>query len=266
MNLRKIKSRLIQFIGERPTACLQAVRFAYLIKASAAPDPEVGLLRRWLHPGDVAVDVGANGADWTHHLHEHVGPRGCVYAFEADPYNALATQLAIRLLRLRGVTLFSFGLSNKSENVHLKVTDRAGERLSGLSYVDHDAKGKEIGHEEIELRTLDSLTATHPRLLRAGVLKCDVEGYELPVLRGAAALIATARPVVIFEVGHFERHGYCSRDVSQFLSRRAYRCLAVLHGGRLDVVGEDLRHTAAASVNRVAIPEEKLYTIRDLIP
>jgi len=178
----------------------------------------------------------------------------------------MATNLAVRLLRLRGVTLFPFGLSDRSEHVHLRVTDRAGERLSGLNYVERDAMRKEIDDEEIDLRTLDSLTATHPRLLKACVLKCDVEGYELPVLRGAAALIATARPVVIFEVGHFERHGYCGRDVSQFFSRRAYRCLTVVHGGRLDVIAEDLLHAGAISVNRVAVPEEKLDTIRDLNP
>ncbi|MCK6459310.1 MAG: FkbM family methyltransferase [Planctomycetes bacterium] len=265
MNGRKIKSRLIRLIGEKPTACLQAVRFAYLIKVRAAPDPEAGLLGRWLHRGDVAVDVGAYGADWTHDLHRHVGPRGRVYAFEADHYNALATHVAIRLLRLRGVTLFPFGLSDKSEHVHLRVTDSSGERLSGLTYVEHDAMGKQTEHEAIDLHTLDSLTATHPRLLDACVLKCDVEGYELPVLRGAAALIDRARPVIIFEVGHFERHGYCGRDVSRFLSRSAYRCVTVLRGGRLDVVGDDLHHPAAISVNRVAIPEEKLHTVRDLV-
>lgn len=255
----------MRLIGEKPTACVQALRFAYLLHARPTLDPETRLLSRWLKAGDVAVDVGANGADWTHQLHRHVGAKGHVYAFEADPYYALATHLTIRLLRLSGTTLFRFGLSDRSEHVALRVTDTNGSRLSGLGYVDHDAPSGGTDAETIELRTLDSLTEVHPALLQTRVLKCDVEGYELPVLRGAATMIASARPVVILEVGCFERQGYSARDVALFFAKRGYRSFAMVPGDRLVTVEEDLGVSRDFGANRLAVPQEKCDTIRDLL-
>ncbi|MEZ5301318.1 MAG: hypothetical protein R3F11_11795 [Verrucomicrobiales bacterium] len=52
-----------------------------------------------------------NGADWTQQMHKRVAPKGKVHAFEADPYYAKATGMAIKLMRMDGVTLFPFGLS-----------------------------------------------------------------------------------------------------------------------------------------------------------
>jgi FkbM family methyltransferase len=265
MSGQRVKSALLRLIGERPTACLHALRFAYLLRVRPRLDPEVQLLSRWLRPGDVAVDVGANGADWTHSLHRHVGAKGHVYAFEADPYYALATHLTIRLLRLSGVTLFRFGLSDRNETVPLRITDTTGLRLSGLGYVDRSASTNTPGSEKVELRTLDSLTSTYPDLLRTGVLKCDVEGYELPVLRGAASVIAGAQPVVVFEVGCFEKQGYAARDLGQFLAGYGYRVFAVAQDNQLVAVDPDLGHPSARGVNRVAIPESRYETIRDLI-
>jgi len=89
---------LIAIIGNKALAYIQALRFIYLLKTDKSPDPEVQLLPNLLRRGDTAIDVGANGANWTYHLYQSIGKKGEIFAFEADPYYALATELTIKLL------------------------------------------------------------------------------------------------------------------------------------------------------------------------
>ena len=265
MNTQRIKSALIRILGNKFTAYLQALRFVYLLGKYGNQDPEVRLIRRFLNKGDVAVDVGANGANWTYSLHKCVGKEGHVYAFEADPYYALATDIAIKIMRLRGVRLFSFGLSDTDEEVILRVSDSRDLRVSGQGYVDKNADRNEEGVEVIQLKKLDSLIQEHPQILNTALIKCDVEGYELFVFKGASEILAKARPFIILEVGHYERHGYSARDVYDFFEERGYSSYAMIGGDRLSATGAMLEHDKALSVNRVLIPKEKTNVVEDLI-
>ena len=114
MDTQKIKTWLINTFGETPVAFLQAIRFAAYI-SKHDPDPEVSLLPSLISGGDTVVDIGANGANWTYWLHRQIGNQGTLLAFEADPYYALATDLAVKMMRLRGVRFFRFGLSDVDE-------------------------------------------------------------------------------------------------------------------------------------------------------
>jgi FkbM family methyltransferase len=255
----------MKIFGDKSMAYLQALRFVYLLRKYGNPEPEVRLIRRFLKKGDVAVDVGANEADWAYSLHQCVGKEGHVYAFEADPYYALATDITIKIMRLRGVRLFSFGLSDTDEKVILRVSNSKGLRVSGQGYIDKNADRNEEGVEVVQLKRLDSLIQEYPQLLNTALIKCDVEGYELFVFKGANEILAKARPFIILEVGHYERQGYSARDVYNFFEERGYSPFAMVGGDRLSATGAMLEHDRALSVNRVLIPKEKTNVVEDLI-
>jgi FkbM family methyltransferase len=263
MNKKKIKMMLIGLLGERMTAQIHGIRFVRRIRNNPLADPEVQLLPRFAKSGDVAIDVGANGANWTLALHNVVGPTGHVFAFEADPYYARATASAIRILHMKGVRLFPFGLSDKEEEVSLRIIDEAGLRVDGLAYVDRSGSADQGTMTMIRLKTLDSLIPQYPELLRTALLKCDVEGYELFVLRGAQEIIEKARPVVILETGNFERQGYSPRDVYEFFSSKGYSAYALVSSGRLVQTDALLGHPMATEVNRLFLPAEKVERVRD---
>jgi FkbM family methyltransferase len=256
---------LINLFGEGTVAFIQAIRFVYLLKRRAHTDPEVQLLERFLNVDDVAIDVGANGADWTYDLHQRVGKNGRVYAFEADPYYARATALAVKILGMKGVKLFPFGLSDSEEEAVLRVTDESGLRVSGLGYIDRNAPKDTKGNKAVQLRKLDSLVQDHPALLRTALIKCDVEGYELMVFKGAQEILEKSRPIVILEVGNYEKQGYTARDVMDFFESKQYRAYAMVGGKRLSPTGPMLDHQFALSVNRIMVPRERLGSIEDLL-
>jgi hypothetical protein len=62
------------------------------------------------------------------------------------------------------------------------------------------------------------------RLARVHLLKIDVEGFELPALRGAAALLRrTDRILIESNAGHCARYGYRAGDVYDLLRNAGFR-------------------------------------------
>jgi hypothetical protein len=58
--------------------------------------------------------------------------------------------------------------------------------------------GVPIGHIKTAVRSLDSFVAS--ARVRPDVIKVDVEGFELQVLRGSMSLLRAIRPVWLIEV------------------------------------------------------------------
>lgn len=259
-----IKAWCLNHVPKGLLAPLHGLRFAWLLHRRPQ-DPETALLGNLLQPGGVAVDVGANGANWTWFLSQAVGPGGYVFAFEADPYYARATAAAVRAMHLTNVTLFPFGLSDRSESVTLRTQDLTGAPLGGCSHVDRGA-APGTGAVRVRLEPLDDLVAQHPALTRTALLKCDVEGYELPVLRGAEAILRQARPTLVFEAGHGETQGFAATDIGDWLNGHDYTLYALDRLGRLVPVPPDLSHPDAATVNRIALPRERLHALSDRLP
>ena len=265
MNTQTIKTKLVAFLGNKVTAYIQAIRFVCLLKTKRSVDPEFQLLHKLLRKGDTAIDVGANGANWTYCLHRHIGDEGSLFAFEADPYYALATELAVKLMRLKGIHFFRFGLSCKNEEVFLRIADSDGQLYSGLGYVDKEAERNDENVISVHLKTLDSLLKDYPRLLKTKLIKCDVEGYELYVFQGAIQILRTARPFVILEVGHFEKHGYSVKELYDFFMEKQYSCFAMVDDNMLSETDSSMNHEKAISDNRVLIPEEQINILQTII-
>jgi FkbM family methyltransferase len=134
------------------------------------------LLARFLRPGSLFVDVGAN-----------VG------------YHAVfAAQLGAHVVAVEPVpwTLELLRANVWRHSADVEVVDAAASDAPGTVRIAHDAahrSGAQIGTDGIEVRTaqLDSLVPEG----EVDVLKIDVEGAEPLVLRGAAAIL-TRSPVL----------------------------------------------------------------------
>jgi hypothetical protein len=101
------------------------------------------------------------------------------------------------------------------------------------------------GEREVEVVTLDTFCDAQ-RLPRVDLIKIDVEGSEVALLRGAERTIQRFRPVLMIEVNPstLQNFGYTARDLIEAIGRHGYR----LHYGsrfglkllkRLPVYGEE---------------------------
>jgi len=165
------------------------------------------VLRTILRPGDVFVDVGANIGALSLAGSSMVGETGHVYAIEAHPRT---------VEYLRGNVKF-----NQACNVsviHAALGDHDGRAFFSDRRSDDQNSVSESGIE-VPLRMLDQVIPDIPVRL----LKIDVEGFELFVLRGAARLLQKTE-MVYFESfeSHFKKFGYTTGDLLAYLAEAGF--------------------------------------------
>lgn len=141
------------------------------------------------------IDVGANVGEWTTALREAV-PTATVYAFKPSP--AAFARLEERFRDDPKVITENLAMGSEVETVRL-WSDAPGSGHASLYERDLGQVGSALNRsEEVEVTTLDRWCSEH-RVL-ADVIKIDVEGHELAVLRGAERALANVRAVQ-FEFG-----------------------------------------------------------------
>ena len=181
---------------------------------------ETRLVRSLLEPGETAIDIGANLGWYTTLMAERVGVQGRIIAFEPNPRT-------LRLLNLTSraypqVTIVPLALlDHDEEGMTLNLPeDGTGSSLCNLR------SHPKVAEEQCASTTLDGY------LEREGVhevafVKCDVEGVELPAIRGAERLLTGVRPPLWFaEVNSRERFG---NDPSELLGYFLDRGFAGYH-------------------------------------
>ncbi len=152
---------------------------------------------------DLFVDVGANVGSYSVLACAVRGARG--FCFEPVPatYRRLVDNLRLNDLLERVVPL----------NVGLGERDTELVFTTGENCMNHVLASGESATATISVpvRTLDAVLAG----ARPAIMKIDVEGFELPVLRGAAQTLAdaTLHSVVMELNGSGTRYGFSDREL-----------------------------------------------------
>ena len=140
--------------------------------------------------GSTALDVGAHIGSHTLTLARLVGPRGVVYAFEPQKkiYRELVKNLELNGIKNAVPLRFCIGSQHDIIEMNpVKVFD-------GATHV-----GK--GGDKAEMRTIDSFGFSN-----VSMIKIDVEGYQIPVLKGAEQTIRAWHPAIILEILYADRY------------------------------------------------------------
>lgn len=191
----------------------------FLFKSLDKSDPQlVSLVSRYVRPGSVVWDVGANLGLFAFPAAAIAGPQGHVVAFEPDPWLVqLLRKSAGRQQSSARVTVVpaACAAANGIRSFTLAKRSRSSNHLS--EYGIPPTTGGALETFPVVAITLDWALEFFPP---PDVLKIDVEGAEMEALRGAESLIAAHHPVVLCEVNETA----CS-DVTHFLRSRGYRLI-----------------------------------------
>ena len=152
---------------------------------------ECTTLSQYLPEGGTVINAGAFLGDHALTYSQMVGPRGEVHAFE--PHRLSFEALSYNMGRLRNVTCYNLALGERDETAWLNPDENVGASFVQFAPVAHAGV--------VSICRLDSLVLSgRPKVDRLDMVHLDAEGFELPVLRGAAALISRHRPVLVLEV------------------------------------------------------------------
>ena len=158
---------------------------------------ETSAVRRLVQAGDCVVDVGANIGWYTTLFSQLVGRSGKVFAFEpvAETFAKLQEHVLLNdCSRNTTVTAAAVGSSVGSVEIHV---------FRGLSLARASVAldvGQPLRSHTVPRITLDTFLAAH-KGTPVHFLKCDVEGCELDVLRGASELLRSdSAPLLLVEL------------------------------------------------------------------
>ena len=201
----------------------------------------VAAFRARLRPGATILDVGANIGQYALIAARAVGDDGLVVAFEPDA--RLRTRLIAHARRN--------DLERRIHVLPVAVTDLPGH--AGFTPATGDNRGvgrlAADGAETVECVRLDDIWPSLGRA-RCDLVKLDIEGAELPALRGAEALLRAQRPALIVELNTVNARGFGYRpaDLVAYLAEVGYDVFPIA-GARTPLRPAD----APAAANVIAL-------------
>lgn len=164
---------------------------------------EQDVMSRVVMPGDVAFDIGANIGLHTVLLSQLVGGHGKVCAFE--PNAEMLPTLRRTVEGLGNATLFAYALADKTAESDLFVPEDAS--MASLADWTDGRLPDKARKLTCEQRRLDDLIVSGV-VPQPDFIKCDVEGAELMVFRGAReALNRVDAPIVSSRPTYTRRAG-----------------------------------------------------------
>lgn len=160
---------------------------------------DIELLKLLKKGGGVFIDVGANVGFYTLAAAKTFDS---VYSFEPSPYTFKRLVENVELNNFDSVTTIHSGLSDvKSKmDLHFNPLNNGGSSLNEFSeaikclYPEYAWESVKVNVEVLD-EVVDSRG-----IVGVDLIKIDVEGHELPVIKGAQNTLATYRPLVYAEV------------------------------------------------------------------
>jgi FkbM family methyltransferase len=148
------------------------------------------VLKKCLHGNDVFIDAGASIGLMSLYASQLVGMTGKIHAFEPTKKSYDIFYESVALNRFTNISVHKMGLGNENRMIPI-YTNRACPSMLELN--DKDP------HEIVEIDRLDDVLAKEA-ISEVRMMKIDVEGFELEVLKGSAKLLAGKNaPIVCIE-------------------------------------------------------------------
>jgi FkbM family methyltransferase len=141
-----------------------------------------------VEPNDVVLDLGAFNGNSSIAFSRPVGAHGKIYAFEPNPIMQDILARNLEKMGCSNVEIVPRGAGDKPDALKFKVQGAASRFTPD-------------GGVDVQVSKVDDFVVERS-LGKVDFIKLDVEGHEMPALRGAASTIRTFRPKLAVSVYH----------------------------------------------------------------
>ncbi len=198
-----LRRRLSQEFGRRPFYASPDSALSLLKPGLSVFDDLADVCRQLVKPGDCSWDLGGNLGIFSLMAAHQAGSDAVTVCVEPDPFLASLIQKTTQLPENcdRAIHTFCSAVSDKQGIAEFLVADRG---RSSNALAETGARGQAGGvryRQYVPTLTLDSMLDSFPA---PDILKIDVEGAEIMVLKGGRRLLEEVRPKLYIEVGEDE--------------------------------------------------------------
>lgn len=180
---------------------------------------ELELMRELMRdrPAPVALDIGANVGHHTLYMASF-----CQHVHAFEPYDGVGRCIDEKIARngLQNVTVHRVGMGEHDEELDYYAPK--GHNIGTGSFVPGHEASNNVLLGRLKLvdadAYMDGLALDHVDLV-----KIDVEGFELSVIRGMARSLARYRPVIVMELADATRAQFSSMEAFLTLFPPGYR-------------------------------------------
>lgn len=182
-----------------------------------------------LSPQDSIIDIGANIGYYTVIAAAALALRSTASVHSFEPNPSIYAELAQNITHnhFTNVRVNQQGVGDVTSEMTLYVNPTA------ITYSSLRRTQEFLTDEiHVPIITLDEY-AQAQHIAKVGLIKLDVEGGELLVLKGAAQILARDHPILIYEEfeGGYKQFGYSTRNVRTFLTDLGYHLFAIAEQG-----------------------------------
>ena len=202
-----------------------------MLSGSYDPDSQ-SIIRRFLHPGDTGIDIGANIGALSLAMAKAVSPRGLTYSFEPGKilFRRLLKNIELNPSIQKTIVPVNQGLSDKEGELYWHESPLRENRGNACLNTEKESDGIPV-----PVTTLDKFFADRDTT-RVKFIKIDVEGMEREVIGGGIELLKAVKPLIYYEtylVVETNRGEPVLRDIETMLSQLGYLFYKVDCGAQL---------------------------------
>ena len=173
------------------------------LRGEVEPSVQQVLMER-LQPGMVFYDLGANIGFFSLLAARVVGVKGSVFSFEPDHQIANRLREHVERNGASNITVINGGVWSVTGQVSFLEANEASSPERGTGHFTLESEGALTRCIALDDFILDSPAPD--------AIKCDVEGAEIEMLRGAANMLAAHRPWILCEI-HSQSNDRAAREL-----------------------------------------------------
>lgn len=192
------------------------------------------------------IEVGANNGNFTVEFANMVGDEGKVYAFE--PQRIVFQQLCGNVF-INGLdNVYTYNVAVGHENGVVNIENIDYHQTGRVNFGDVHIVTEKDSDVSIPVITLDSLSYNN-----LSIIKVDVQGFEVYVIRGAVQTIMKHRPFIFIEIEDDQliKYGFTEQSLINEIERMNYTVVRFQKGIPYQTV-------SGVCLDCVCIPNEKL--------
>jgi FkbM family methyltransferase len=152
------------------------------------------LALEFINPGDTVIDIGANLGYYARPFAKKVGANGKVLAVE--PIALYREVLEHNVAGLTQVTILPFALGETEGTIQMGNPSEDKHRHGLMRVLKEDEAKANTEVYEVAVKNPMQLFGS---LEKVDYIKCDIEGYEVPVIPAMRPLIEKLRPIMQVE-------------------------------------------------------------------